>query len=93
MSIVSQNCHNLKHSRLGIISFILSAIATLIIFVVRPIYYLNIEAYTKFLLLVFLGIGLGIIGLLQKDKNRLFPILGIIISSACLLVTIIIRNF
>ena len=90
----------IKHSSLGIASFIISVLAGMILFVCVIIAGamaastpggIDEESTTAMLvgLVIFfcffmemLAIGIGIGGLFQKDRNKIFAILGIVFSIA-----------
>ncbi|QYJ90316.1 MULTISPECIES: hypothetical protein [Shewanella] len=95
-----------KHSGLGIAAFILSIIATLLIFGIVTVAGV-MEATTPggidetspeaivvgMLIFAFIGLalvalGLGIGGLVQKQRKKIFAILGTIFSSVAILATL-----
>ena len=47
--------------------------------------------YIRFLVLALIGIGLAISGMFAKHRNRLFPLLGCIVNTACLVASLAIR--
>ncbi|MDR2081386.1 MAG: hypothetical protein LBP54_05815 [Campylobacteraceae bacterium] len=92
----------LKHSGLGIASFILSVINIVSIFVLFVIAgALNVSGeedeatdviigafFLFFMLTTIISIGLGIAGLVVKDRKRMFAALGLIFSVVIFLLSI-----
>ncbi len=75
-----------EHSGWGIASFIISMIGTLLFFCMMYFLFFGDDSKFRNLMIVltllgsigldFIGIGLGITGLLQKNKKRVFAIWG-----------------
>ena len=95
-----------KHSGIGISSFIASIASGVLIFLLVAVAGFmqasgsmsrNQGAATAvgLFLFAFLGValvalGLGIAGLMQKDRKKIFPLLGTIFSSITLVLTLVI---
>jgi hypothetical protein len=83
-----------KHSELGIASILIDVCIILFFIIIMIITRLNSDFFFSvnmlfrivlpFLLLAGLGLGIG--GLKQKDRNKIFAIFGTIISALMLLV-------
>jgi hypothetical protein len=71
-----------KHSGPGIASFCLSIVQSIVIILVDGFHIINylLICYCVFLLIPYVAFGLGIWGLIQKDRKKLFAILGMILS-------------
>ena len=82
---------NFLHSRLRIASFCISLILLFLILLLDPIDYMKGRMYIRFLVLALIGIGLAISGMFAKHRNRLFPLLGCIVNTACLVASLAIR--
>lgn len=95
----------IKHSGLGITSFIIGIIQSIVSFtaiiisgVIYSIPTENQEIIFAIIGLVIfvglfihlIGIGLGIAGLLQKNRKKVFSILGLIFNISCVMVVILI---
>ena len=91
----------MAHSRYGISSFVLSVTAGMFdMFMLTVIFILAAVGFpsTSFLIgiagllfqstliLPILGIGLGITGLVQKNRNQLFSILGLLLNAILALI-------
>jgi hypothetical protein len=99
---------DMKHSGLGISSFILSILAgpcLFLVFVVAGIMEASTPggidekspaavvvglSFIAFLLLLLVSLGLGIGGLFQKDRKKLFAILGTIFSTGLILCSLLV---
>ncbi|MDY6939757.1 MAG: hypothetical protein SWY16_19160 [Cyanobacteriota bacterium] len=79
----------LPHSKMGIASFCISLLLLFSILFGAPIDTYRNTVESEFLVLAFIGIGLAVAGMFAKQRNRLFPILGLIVSSACLLTSLV----
>jgi len=81
-----------KQSRLGIVSVILSLLFPILYYLAIQIYisYKNISSYELIIfqyptvcfpiIISVIALILGVIGLVEKNKNRFYAILGIVIS-------------
>ncbi|MBE9040763.1 hypothetical protein IQ235_08225 [Oscillatoriales cyanobacterium LEGE 11467] len=81
----------LSHSKMGIASFCVG------LFVLWLITNLNlrsfgIDDYIFFLLFALIGLGLAIAGMFYKNRNRLFPTLGCVMNTACLIAILALRS-
>lgn len=98
---------DMKHSGLGISSFIISAATGVAMFVLIMLAGV-LETTTAggmdeesvaavliglfmfgFLFIDLLAVGLGIAGLFQKDRKKIFAILGVVIAVATILMTLL----
>ena len=89
MPVFEEEPQILRHSRWGVFSFIVSMIMTFVGFLVlQGDYYINIGAYINIVILLYciypvgilLGLGLVFAGFREKNRKRLFPVLGLIIN-------------
>ena len=101
--VVEVQALNLKHSGLGISSFIIALIIGFFVFVIvmfagyvemttpGGMNESSVAAVLIGLAIIFglfvsiIGLGLGIGGLFQKNKKKVFPILGIVMNGAIIL--------
>ncbi len=86
-----------KHSRFGIASFIISIICGVLVYVpLFTVAFTQIETGSNesygYLAIVFgslcinfIGIGLGIAGLFEKNRKKIFAILGLVFSGLTIL--------
>ena len=76
-----------KQSKPGMASFCISILASIVIILVDVLdifsYYL--VCYCIFLFIPYIALGLGIWGLIQKDRKKLFVIIGTIISAVIMI--------
>ena len=86
-----------KHSDLGIASFIINVVYVIFIVLIsinQYLQYIYTEHFRDYFLLIYLlvsllAFGLGIGGLMQKDRKKLFVNLGIIFSVLTILLDVV----
>jgi len=93
-----------KHGGLGIASFVISVVVLILVFVLfaiagimkpsnpQTMSAINTIIGLVFILLLFMGligIGLGVAGAVQKKSKKVFPVLGIVIGTGTLVLSLI----
>ena len=92
-----------KQSRFGIVSVFLSLLTPLLSYLIYIIYisYINNSLFVTYkympqfpticfstLIISGFALGLGILGLVEKNRNKFFVYLGIVISILCIIIEI-----